>query len=232
MSSRIAFLGLALLATALLAVIVLELDGGQPVEDGTGIVPIRHLPKTQPRAASEDPEDHTDAWVATALERPLFSRDRRPTPVEAKAGGPVASTTLPRLTGVIVGPFGRTAIFAGTDGGKPLSVGEGKTIGPYTIEAIAPGGVTVTGPEGERNVTLAADANSRSTLAADIPQPPPQPQPPGIPGVPPGALPGAGIPGQAFTPQQRQNLLNLRAGALQRSMQGIQPPQPNREGSD
>ena len=225
MSRRPAFLGLALLACALGGVIVLELDAARPAVDETGIVPIRHAPRAQARAASEDPEDHTDQWVATALARPLFSRDRRPSPVAAASGGGPAKSGLPRLTGVVIGPFGRTAIFAGPDGAKPVSVTEGKTLGAYTVRAIAPGRVTVTGPEGERVVMLAADAATRSTLAPEAPPPPP------ATGVPPGALPSGLTPGGQMTPQQRATMLNLRPGApLARGLPGRNPA--TQEGSD
>jgi hypothetical protein len=229
MSTRPAFLGLALLASLLAAAISLEFDIGAPAEDATGIVPVRHLPKAQPRVASEDPEDHTDAWVATALARPLFSRDRKPTPVETKAGTGSALTSLPRLTGVVVGPFGRTAIFAGAENAKPIAVSLGKTLGPYTVEAIEPGRVTVNGPEGERTVTLAADPATRQTLLAEMPQAPPPPQQAAAAGT----LPG-GVPGAATGLVPRPNLLNFRPGMqFQRGLPpGVQPAKPATEGSE
>jgi hypothetical protein len=237
MSTRPAFLGLALLGSALAAVISLELQGTQPGEDDTGIVAIRHAPRTAPHAASEDPQDRTDAWVSVALARPLFSRDRRPTPVVAKSDSGPTLAALPRLTGIIVGPFGRTAIFAATEGGKPTAVREGQALGPYTIRSVGPGGVTVDGPEGEQHVALTGDADTRRQLAAEIPQPvQPQVQPTLPPGVLPGtvqgrALPGA--PGVPFGAQQRQNLLNLRPGLqFQRGQGAIPGVQPNQEGSN
>jgi hypothetical protein len=230
MSGRVAFLGLALLASTLAALIASELNGAQPADDATGIVAIRHPPKAQARVASEDPEDHTDAWLATVLARPLFSRDRKPTPPEAKPGAPRTLAALPRLTGVIVGPFGRTAIFAGTDGGKAIVAGEGAAVGQYTVQSIQPGGVTVTGPLGEQMVALSGDAATRSALAAEIPRPPPlPPQQPGIPGLPP-----VGVqPGSAFNAQLRQNMQNIRNGIpIQRLPPGIPGLQPSREGSN
>jgi hypothetical protein len=227
MSRRPAFLGLALLACALGGVIVLELDAARPAVDETGIVPIRHAPRARARAPSEDPEDHTDQWVATAVARPLFSRDRRPTPVSAASGGGPAQGGLPRLTGVVIGPFGRTAIFAGPDGARPVAVAEGKTLGAYTVRAIAPGQVTVTGPDGERVVTPVADAATRSTLAAPAPPAPAIP-----PGLPPGTLPSGLLPGAPLSPQQRATLLNPRPGTpLARGMQGLRNP-ATQEGSD
>jgi hypothetical protein len=194
-------------------------------------VAIRHPPKAQPRVASEDPEDHTDAWLATVLARPLFSRDRKPTPPDAKPGTATTLAALPRLTGVIVGPFGRTAIFAGADGGKAIVAGEGTAVGPYTVQSIQPGGVTVTGPKGEQMVALSGDATTRSALAAEIPRPPLQP-PPGLPGLPGLAQPGV-PPINQFNAQLRQNMQNLRNGVpIQRLPAGIPGLQPSREGSN
>jgi hypothetical protein len=226
-SRRPAFLGLALLASALAAVVALELDAAQPAEDQTGIVPIHHLPHAKARAPSEDPEDHTDMWVSAALARPLFSRDRRPTPEAAKGSGGPALAALPRLTGVVIGPFGRTAIFAVGEAGKAVAVGEGKTLGAYTVRAVVPGRVTVAGPEGERVVQLAPDAATRNTLAAELPQPAPvAAPPPAIPGLPPGV-----VPGQPLTPQQRATLMNMRGAAFGRGIP-TQRPQATQEGSD
>jgi hypothetical protein len=230
MSLRLGSLGLGLLATALCAALALELDGSQTEANPSGIVPIRHVPRTQPRVASEDPEDHAGAWAATALARPLFSRDRKPTPLAAATGGAPALAVLPRLTGVIIGPFGHTAIFAAPAGGRPIAVSEGKTVGPYRIETIAPGGVTVAGPGGERHVPLSEDASMRDALAAEIPRPPPPPPPPGQVGVP--GLPAGVAPGMPFNLQQRQNLLNLRPGMLQRAQPGPQNAQPVPQGSN
>jgi len=187
MSTRPAFLGLALLATVLAAAMVLELDdAAPPAGSETGVVPTRQKAKVEPRAAAQDRSDRTDKWLATALARPLFSRDRRPTDSDSNTGPTLGS--LPRLTGVVIGPFGQRAIFAATDGGRPTVLAVGKTLGEYTVEKIEPGGVTVSGPEGRHQVSLAADAKERQAMAAQVPRPPPvlpQAQHPGhTPGPP------------------------------------------------
>ena len=166
MSRRPAFLGLALLASLLASAIMLELDTAQPTEDQTGIVPIRHVARTQPHAASEDPEDHSEQWVAVALARPLFSRDRKPTPVVAKADGGPALSAVPRLTGIVIGPLGRTAIFAGAEGAKPIAVDEGGTIGPFTVRTVSPDRVTVAGPDGEQEVGLIGSRPAHPAIVA------------------------------------------------------------------
>lgn len=174
MSSRPAFLGLGLLATVLGAAIVLELDNAAPPtgNETTG-VPIRPKAKVEPRAAAQDHSDRTDNWLATALARPLFSRDRRPTNEEPNSGAGTALGSLPRLTGVVIGPFGQSAIFAATDGGRPTVLTVGQTLGEYTVEKIEANGVTVSGPDGRHQVSLAADAKERHEMAAEMPRPPP-----------------------------------------------------------
>ena len=213
MTARAGLLGLALLASLLTAAIALELDTAPSSEDATGIAPLRHAQLPAPRAAAAVPDDRrddrSDDWAATALARPLFCRDRRPTPAAAApdAAAP-ALAGLPRLTGIVLGPSGGTAIFAGTAGGKPVTVRQGDTVGPYRIEAIDSEGVHVSGPVKTPVLTVQPDAGGRNALAADAP---PQP-PPGIPGLPPG------LPPTPFNAQQRQNLLNLRPGQFQRLM--------------
>ena len=178
MSARAAFLGLALLATLLATAIVLELnDAAPPAGSGAEVAPTRQKAKVEPRAPAQDHSDRTDTWLATALARPLFSPDRRPTESESNADtGPKLG--LPRLTGVVIGPFGQRAIFAATGAGRPMVLSVGKTLGDYKVEKIDPGSVTVSGPEGRHQVSLAADAKERHDLAAVLPRPPPPPPPP------------------------------------------------------
>jgi len=191
MSARPAFLGLGLLATVLAAAVVVELNGASPPAGSqTGGVPTRQKAKVEPRAAAQDHSDGTDKWLATALARPLFSPDRRPTDAEPNAGTG-SKLGLPRLTGVVIGPFGQRAIFAATDGGRPTVLRVGKTLGEYTLDKIEPGGVTVSGPEGRHRVSLAADAKERQAMAAAMPHPspaqvlPPAQHPGQAPGQPP-----------------------------------------------
>jgi len=174
MSPRPVFLSLALLATVLAAAIVLELDdAAPPAGSESGVVPIRQKAKVEPPATTQDHSDRTDNWLRTALARPLFSRDRRPTDAGPNAGTGTTLGSLPRLTGVVIGPFGQSAIFAATDGGRPTVLTEGQTLGEYTLEKIEPGGVTVSGPEGRHQVSLAADAKERHDMAPAMPRPSP-----------------------------------------------------------
>ncbi len=94
--------------------------------------------------------DHTNEWVANILSRPLFSPDRRP-PADGSVVAGAGLAGLPRLSGVMVGPFGRSAIFA-PDGGKPLIVSEGGRIAAWTVQAIRANAVEVIGPDGKRTL--------------------------------------------------------------------------------
>ncbi len=91
--------------------------------------------------------DHTGEWLATILARPVFSPDRRPATAIASTPGVRSPEGLPRLSGVLVGPFGRSAIFA-ADGRKPLVVGEGGHIDAWTVRTIDADEVEVSGPGG------------------------------------------------------------------------------------
>lgn len=91
------------------------------------------------------PPNHVGQWVATILARPLFDPARRPPATES---GP-AIAGLPRLAGVLVGPFGRSAIFAADDG-KPLVVEEGGHVRAWTVRRISADAVEITGPAGPR----------------------------------------------------------------------------------
>ncbi len=102
----------------------------------------------RPQATHEHPApaaEHAKEWVATILQRPLFSQTRRPPPGEGTSG-----PGLPRLSGILVSPSERTAIFAATGGGKPIIAGEGARIGAYVLQSISAGQVTLVGPGGDR----------------------------------------------------------------------------------
>jgi hypothetical protein len=109
--------------------------------------PLVH-PRTPNPAPTAVAPDRTAEWVSTILARPLLSPDRRPTATaSADAGDRATPNGLPRLTAVLVGPFGRNAIFA-ADGSKPLVVTEGGRVNAWTIQTIDVGSVRVSGPGG------------------------------------------------------------------------------------
>ena len=105
------------------------------------------------------------------LERPLFSADRRmPAAKEGPEPGAAPGAVfdgLPRLSGIVVGPAVRHAIFTDPNG-KPVRVSIGAAIGRFTVRAIEPGQVTVIGTEGEQvlHPTFAKTTEQRAPVAA------------------------------------------------------------------
>ncbi len=107
----------------------------------------------------------------------------------AAAGPAPAAAPLPRMTGVIVTPAGRRAIFV-NGAGKPTVVTEGERIGVYAVQSIEVGRVMLAGPDGQRVVAPAFDPKPAPRTTGPAP---------GLPGLdgssPPPAVPGtAGFP--------------------------------------
>jgi len=76
----------------------------------------------------------TGNWAIAVLDRPLFSISRRPP--KAAAGPSEAAPDEARLSGILIGQFGKRAIFAPQGGGKPLVLAEGAQVNESTIRAI------------------------------------------------------------------------------------------------
>ena len=93
------------------------------------------------------------------LARPLF------TPGRALLHGNHApapeQVAPPRLTGLMIVEQRGRAIFAGPDG-KPVVLGEGGRLGPFTVVAVRPDGVQLAGPPGLRTLHPSSDAVLRS----------------------------------------------------------------------
>ena len=133
------------------------------------------------------------ARLATLLARPPFSQTRRPPDrTSAAPGARPSDLKLPRMTGILIDGSRRSALFVAPDGGKPISVAVGGTIGPFTVQSIEPQSVVVLGPEGRRMVRTSFDPNPPAPVAplASAPQPPQQ-LPPQFPGISP--PPGNGV---------------------------------------
>jgi len=114
------------------------------------------VPATRPELRARVAE-----LLATARDRPLFSATRRPTQ-QAEGSSELADT---RLTGIIVEPDRRLAIFAVSDA-KPVALTEGETLNGWQIENIAPREVSLSGPTGIKTLRLRVDANRGAALAA------------------------------------------------------------------
>ncbi len=141
---RLVIGGLSVIACGLAVILAWEVGAFAPAA-GPIASPRRAAAVAAPEAVVPD---HTNEWVASILARPLFSPDRRP-PADGSVVAGAELASLPRLSGVLVGPFGRSAIFA-PDGGKPLIVVEGGRVAAWTVQAIRANAVEVVGPDGKR----------------------------------------------------------------------------------
>lgn len=159
--TRLPFLLLGLVAAGLAAVIARQLEAGPAVDPAPPVAAYRPAAATAPAVA---PAPDRALWVATSVARPLFSPDRRPPPAEAAAGATSGPVEPPRLTGILITPTGRRAIFAGAR--EPLILQEGGRIGGYLVHSISAAQVTVLGPSGPR--TLQPSYAPRPAEAATV----------------------------------------------------------------
>ena len=158
---------LALLALGLAGVVVLEITSGS-VAISPAPLPVRAV-----RSGPAGTAEAADAWRAVLLGRPVFSPDRRPP--AAAAATARSSPVLPRLSGVLVGPGQRRAIFAD---GTVRAVGS--TLGRWRIGQIDVGSVTMLGPDGVtvlRPAFAVASAPIRPSQAEAPVTTPPQARP-------------------------------------------------------
>jgi general secretion pathway protein N len=149
----------------LLALVVAVAFGGlivQEMADDTApappptTVPAPLQPARSPQIAASERAAQRQAWVQTALARPLFEPSRRP-PVAGETA-PTPAAVLPRLSGVLVSAAGRQVIFAGSDG-KPAVLSEGGKLDGFTVQSISIGEVTMLGPDGVHVLRPSFDPN-------------------------------------------------------------------------
>lgn len=139
--SRAAFAWLGGAAMALGAIIAGELAGDPPPPPVAGAA----IPAFPGSAAAAAPAAGAEqGWLTAILGRPLFDPSRRP------PHGASASEPLFRLSGTVVGPGGRQAIFEPAGGGRAVVVREGQKVGSAVVRSIAPGTVLVVGAGGPR----------------------------------------------------------------------------------
>jgi general secretion pathway protein N len=153
-----------------------------------------------PRPARPEPVGRYDELLATILARPLFSGTRRPPPHRGNGAAADSGLADTRLTGIVIVPGRRIAIFAST-GAKALVVSEGETVSGWRVEHINPREVSLSGPSGTKTVQPKFDPN----LA-----PPPSPTA-ALPNRPTAPLPLASPPG---LPPMLMNRAPPRPGQL------------------
>jgi hypothetical protein len=194
--------------------LVLLLEWVWPSGGGAGPVAGLHLPRGAPKASLQ--ARAVAEWADTVLARPLFSISRRPPRVETSAGS-TAAPDQARLSGILIGRFGKSAIFAPDGGGKPLVLGEGAAINESTIRSILP-----------NQVILASGAVLKPSFDKNrVPSTPfvPPPFQPGMPNFVPPAFPNGQMPGPGFG-GQRSVMPQPEAGSTENPQPDDVPP-PN-----
>ena len=144
--------GCALAAAIITAEMARTPDRGDPVSIASP------PPEPAPPSTRPEPPGRYNELVATILARPLFSNTRRPPPRgddNATADSGLADT---RLTGIVVLPGHRIAIFAPL-GAKALVVSEGETVSGWRVERINPREVSLSGPSGTKTLQPKFDPN-------------------------------------------------------------------------
>jgi hypothetical protein len=189
-------------AAALVLVLIVEwLPASEPAP-----LPPARLPHLAPADQTADSKDTSD-WADAILQRPLFTVTRKP-PKSERGPHTSGGSGLPRLSGVIIMPTGRRAIFM-PDGGKPVTVAEGASLDDCTVRQIRPDRVGLACPKGETVLLLTYDKTHPAGLLTPAgPTFPQQPMNPGFPnpGFNPGFNPAVpGFQGQPPQPTQPQN---------------------------
>jgi hypothetical protein len=105
--------------------------GAGPVGMANGVLIPVHGSQPPP------PERDAGGWATAILARPLFSISRRP-PKLAAGRHDEAGQSEARLSGILIGRFGRRAIFAPDGAGKPMVLAEGASVNESTIQKILP----------------------------------------------------------------------------------------------
>ncbi len=187
---------LACLAIALGGIIAIE---AKPHEVG-GAVPLpTGTVRPEPIVRHSGDMRQVQAWVDTILARPLFEPSRRP---PAAAAGPGNNGPgFPRLTGIIIMPQQREAIFAAPGKSAPIVVTAGSRLNGVLIKSIEAGAIVVVDTAGARLIRpsfAAGTASGPRVPAAPSPLSIMVDQPP-VP-TPHGTSPFASIPGLSGRP--------------------------------
>jgi hypothetical protein len=128
------------------------------------VIPVP-TPPAHVRGATTDAESvarDTADWASAITSRPLFSIGRRP-PKVTQHNQTVTATGLPRLSGIMIMPGIRRAIFM-PETGKPITLGEGGSLDDYTIHRITPDRVYLSGPKGDMVLRPAYDSRIGGTV--------------------------------------------------------------------
>jgi len=102
--------------------------------------------------SSEADQAAMDVAMHSILARPLFDPARHGSAPEAVSQ---PHSGLPRLSGTLITPATRLAIFAFSDTDKPVAVLEGGRVGVFVVQSIAQGQVVLVGPDGRHSLHTA-----------------------------------------------------------------------------
>ncbi|WP_419758750.1 hypothetical protein [Acidisoma sp.] len=194
--TRLAILMLACLAVVLGGVIAIE---AKPQNVRRSVPPAEDLVRAGPVVPHGGDARQVQSWVEAILARPLFVPSRRP---PAAAAGPGDSGPgFPRLTGIIIMPQQREAIFAAPGKSQPIVVSAGSRLNGVLIKSIDAGAIVVVDAAGARIIRPSFAAGTASgSLVPTAPRPlsvtvdqPPVP-------TPHGTSPFASIPGLSGRP--------------------------------
>jgi hypothetical protein len=220
---------LAGIGLALAGIIVVEaLPAPDPaVTAASGPVAAANLPVQTPHATGPVPD--RDDMVEILLARPPFALTRRPDRLAAAAdAGGRQEAPAPRLAGIMVTGGERRAIFQPTEGDHQLVIAEGGDVSGWTVDKIAGGTVTVSGPQGTRVLEPSFDPNAKPAEPALPPKIGTVP----VPGAPsqPVQHPPVGVP---FDPRRPAPLPPVQPNRLNNPIQPRQPPsvRPNSDTS-
>jgi hypothetical protein len=173
------------ISVGLAGVIFLELDSGDAPSEA---ILARRPTTDQGQPAVQRNQRHSDPQqtakdVATIVARPLFSPTRRPRETAKSAGATDPELSDVRLTGIVIEPDRRLAIFA-VAGAKPRTLSLGEALNGWKLDSISPEEVSLSGPSGTR--TLQPKIDTKLVRQARLPAAPAQPPPAAAPGQAPG----------------------------------------------
>lgn len=159
--TRLALPALGLLVVALCSVIAFEClhRSGKEAPPLVSAKSSFHAPAIG--VANDDRQ--VRGWVTTILARPIFEPSRRP---PAAAHGLNAAAAFPRLTGIIITPQRRAAIFAVPGAKHLIMVTTGSRLNGVLIKSIEDNAVVVVDAGGTRTLHPSFDKSTGNTPAA------------------------------------------------------------------
>ena len=155
------------LASLLAGMIALELASVAEEDEPAAPAEAITLPPPLPPRA-----ERSAAWAEAALARPLFNEDRRPP--SPPAPSLAAKPRLPRLTGTLLGPFGRRALMVDGNGDKAIALGESDQVGVWRVEAISAGAVTLSSSEGTWSIQVSYKEAPQAGTSVQVSGPAPR----------------------------------------------------------